>query len=566
EGEGEGEGTVVSGGETCDAPVPLAGTSGSFRFDLTGASADLDEDDFGDCTGLGSPGNDQVFSITIPAGQVLTLADAPDDDFDPVLFVINSCDANQCVGSDEGGQGSEEDVAVPNAGPGDLDVIIVLDSFDSDQSGGGTFSYSVGPVQVLDEGAVCDPNGTGGVCNSANSDQCVFDDDVGDFLCKLVLTLAEGDACDPNSSTARCDTAGAGDECVSVSAPDDFHCEVPVTLNQDDACVPNTTAAECDRSAGLACVAVDTSFACENPDAERCVAPIEITDSVFITNLSGADGGNDSCNASGGDDLTLHYVVQADFANVTFQALGVNALEVRSTCADPNSAGQCVNGGDVASVNRVAAGTDIFVLIDGDHVGDDRVVLQVTETALTEVADGDPCDPTSATEFCDATSLCFDDGSGGGAVCSPIGAQGTGLLSFGQTYLAPFECESSDFDFDTPYLAFTLTNTGGSSSSVTAFLTQPGDDGGDCFAEASIISYTDPFNPNSPEQNCQEEGDPDFSGEPNPPFGADCAQLAVTLDAGASIDLVVVGFDSFEDSSVGIGVLAPGTTVTLTPQ
>jgi hypothetical protein len=141
------ESPLLNGGDTCDTAVALPTASGTLTGNnATGFTNASNLPDTG-CTGFPSPGLDEFYSITIPAGQTLT-ASMASSAFDASLYVIDACPFDptnpaQCLAGSDQGATAVEKVSVPNTTSADLAVFIVADEFSSSETGSYTLTWSV---------------------------------------------------------------------------------------------------------------------------------------------------------------------------------------------------------------------------------------------------------------------------------------------------------------------------------------------------------------------------------------------------------------------------------------
>lgn len=131
-----------------DAPPPAAGEACSTAeaITLVGGTATItnttlggtNDESPGECAGVNSEGPDDVFSITIPAGQTLTATvDPTSAAYDPGIFLIaapaSNCDVDPpvCLASnDAGGDGDNDAITFANpAGGAAVDAFIIIDGF-----------------------------------------------------------------------------------------------------------------------------------------------------------------------------------------------------------------------------------------------------------------------------------------------------------------------------------------------------------------------------------------------------------------------------------------------------
>jgi hypothetical protein len=136
-------------GEYCANAEPLApGT----LLDQTTVGYANDYELPGSCTGFATRGLDRVYSITVPAGQQLTVLATPAADYDVAIYLLpapaSSCsdDATCLAGEDSGGEGEADEVSWVNAGGAPAPVFVVVDCFlMSDPGGTYSLTVTIGP-------------------------------------------------------------------------------------------------------------------------------------------------------------------------------------------------------------------------------------------------------------------------------------------------------------------------------------------------------------------------------------------------------------------------------------
>ncbi len=133
--------SAPSGGDTCASAITLVpGTPltnqnlGDFGNDYVGPDTGSATDCFGSTAG------DVAYTVTVPAGQVLTVLVTPEAGFDPGLSVSESaaaCDATCIATADRGSSGDPETYSYRNSGNAPKTLFIVVDGYDGSS---GTFS------------------------------------------------------------------------------------------------------------------------------------------------------------------------------------------------------------------------------------------------------------------------------------------------------------------------------------------------------------------------------------------------------------------------------------------
>lgn len=112
-------------------------TTAGFQSDFSATAA---------CLGLACPGPDRFYSVTVPAGQQLTVHVVPAAGWDPAVYVLNNCGLAVCLaGVDNGGDSEPESVTYRNTGNTAQRVILGVDSVIAGNSGTFSISSSVQP-------------------------------------------------------------------------------------------------------------------------------------------------------------------------------------------------------------------------------------------------------------------------------------------------------------------------------------------------------------------------------------------------------------------------------------
>lgn len=127
-------------GEACSTATPVTLVAGQAVITDTTLGGS-NEHTPGDCAKVNSMGPDDVFSITIPAGNTLTATvDPTSTTYDPGIFLIAApaanCDVEPAVclaSNDAGGDGANDAITFANpAGGQAVDAFILIDGFRPD--------------------------------------------------------------------------------------------------------------------------------------------------------------------------------------------------------------------------------------------------------------------------------------------------------------------------------------------------------------------------------------------------------------------------------------------------
>lgn len=132
-------------GDTCGTPTPIAGTGGVASPEtLIGYANDYRSIDSSSCISMA--GVDHVYSISVPAGKILTASVAPFGVWDPSINVVvgpsSNCSADpiECQAGADGHDAGDPDTAVyTNDTEEDQTVFIIIDSYDGRQ---GTYTLT----------------------------------------------------------------------------------------------------------------------------------------------------------------------------------------------------------------------------------------------------------------------------------------------------------------------------------------------------------------------------------------------------------------------------------------
>ncbi len=116
--------------ETCNAAIVLTGTGGTETGTATygGLNAEAYETPDNECTTYSSTGNEQVFEVTVPAGQTLTATMGNNGGaIDAAIYLLDGCPGTTClIGTDDG---QDETLTWTNNDANPVTVFIVADRF-----------------------------------------------------------------------------------------------------------------------------------------------------------------------------------------------------------------------------------------------------------------------------------------------------------------------------------------------------------------------------------------------------------------------------------------------------
>jgi hypothetical protein len=129
-------------GDTCGTATAV--TPGTLSAQTTvGYSNDYHYDDAAtSCTAYRTLGPDRVYSISVGAGQKLTVTVEPDSTYDPAVYLVaapatNCTVAPTClIGADAGFTGGQEQVEWTNSGGSPQVVFIIVDGYTASTAGG----------------------------------------------------------------------------------------------------------------------------------------------------------------------------------------------------------------------------------------------------------------------------------------------------------------------------------------------------------------------------------------------------------------------------------------------
>lgn len=127
---------AVPVGDTCLNPLPLGeGTEIAGSLASEQVAHDYDAAACFEERSL-TTGPDAAYKVDVPADSTLTVTINPNDDLDPVLFLLeaegSTCNRHRCLGAvDDGYEGSSETVTYVNEGTTTQTVYLIVDSFAS---------------------------------------------------------------------------------------------------------------------------------------------------------------------------------------------------------------------------------------------------------------------------------------------------------------------------------------------------------------------------------------------------------------------------------------------------
>ncbi len=182
------EGGSCALADTCQGDVPMLSPRTEF-LDIDTSSLANDISDIGSCTGSDAPGNDGFFAVEMVAGEkwhfhVRTL----NDEADPSLYVLRSCDARTCQAGDAidvCDAGSDEHLSFVAPAPGRYIIGV-----DARVSGGA--AYQLLPVRpVCGNGGMPEHSETCDDGNVNSGDGC-------DESCLAELSTSASEEVEPN--------------------------------------------------------------------------------------------------------------------------------------------------------------------------------------------------------------------------------------------------------------------------------------------------------------------------------------------------------------------------------
>ena len=502
-------------------------------------------------------GDEDCYSFTvIDAGILRATANSPGCEArttDPQIDLYDAADLTSTIASSDDVNGFCPDL-LASLTPGTY-VICVVGGTSNAAFTGAAFHVEIGPINVLATGATCDPNDIANVCNAANSEQCLFDGT--SSLCAAPITLTDGTVCSLADQVHVCDAVN-GSACLSGSAPDDLHCAVQNQLGAGDVCIANTTANVCNAAAGLVCTNDGAgNFTCVNPDTAACTATTEIADAtqpVTVTTNAVSTIGS-SCEGSARTDAIAHFVADASAAFIAIHVSTLDSFDVisaRTTCDAIATEAGC----DIFASSldfAVAGGSDVFLLV-GSFNPTTAVTFTITQTPVVELGPGATCAPASVSAGC---SVAQSLACAASLTCSDATIVAADLAAADPTWNRDgVTCGSGTtaVHFD----RYTVTNSGGVATTLEALTRNPNSIvAGTCEPDTFLHAFS-AFDPAAPTTGC-------LSGDDDGGEGTHCSALTTPLAAGASVDIVVSGFDAGEIGAYRLELIAPGTTITVSP-
>jgi len=276
-----------------------------------------------------------------------------------------------------------------------------------------------------------------------------------------------------------------------------------------------------------------------NPDTAACdPARIVELDARPFTGTIGPDNivaGN--CTAVDRNETILHFA-PTDFPlmRITFsEDTGISAISVRTTCDVPTSELGCNTFGDTV-IDQVAAGTDLFVVVENETSGAFTLGVTIEETLLLNT--GDACDPANDLQICPAGDVCIDATGGTAPTCTtPETVTLSGSLDNGtDATWSRFnaDCAVADPVHVTPFDRYTLTNNTAAALTAIIEITSVGDPTVCPFDTFLHVTGSPVDPPTATIDQCIEGDDDDGVGA--------CSLIQRSIPAGASVDAVVSAF------------------------
>lgn len=151
-------------GDTCQSAEPITLSSGMATVSATTATASLYANDYvpTDASCEDGEGNDRVHAVTVPAGERLIATVTPQTGFDVTLNLVGGpaamCDASPIVcleSADNGSSGGAETVTYVNPTGSPVEVLLVVDGYDSDDEGTYDLAVTVGVIPPPPAGDTC---------------------------------------------------------------------------------------------------------------------------------------------------------------------------------------------------------------------------------------------------------------------------------------------------------------------------------------------------------------------------------------------------------------------------
>jgi hypothetical protein len=135
-------------GDWCSTAIPLTPGAPQATYNTAAFGNDLESPNLPNTCRVGSVGRDLVFSVTIPAGKLLSVSAQPASTWDLVLASFGDCAqaAASCLGYKDGpGNGGVETLEYRNSGSTDRTVFVSVDGFLAQDAGSFTISATLLP-------------------------------------------------------------------------------------------------------------------------------------------------------------------------------------------------------------------------------------------------------------------------------------------------------------------------------------------------------------------------------------------------------------------------------------
>ncbi|MFW5878279.1 MAG: hypothetical protein ACOCVR_00535, partial [Myxococcota bacterium] len=129
-----GEPLAVPENDQCSDALLLDASAGEVTAEECTWLASNDLEPGSDCTGSPTAGPDVAYAVDLTAGDLLTVTLDPEEGFDAAVYLLESCDAAQCLtGADESFVSEPESISHVAASDGRYFVIV--DSWNASEAG-----------------------------------------------------------------------------------------------------------------------------------------------------------------------------------------------------------------------------------------------------------------------------------------------------------------------------------------------------------------------------------------------------------------------------------------------
>ena len=334
DGEAQEDAAPPAEDDTC-ATATVISTPGTLSGQTT-AGYTADYDPGSTCTGYAAEGPDRVYSITVGAGERLTVTVAPDAGYDAAVYLVDGSDPANCTaaptclaGADEEAGGGAEMLSWTNSGGSAVTVFIIVDGYGTDDFGGFTLDTAVGTPPAGDSCATAEviatPGTTSGTTvgfgndyfDGSSTDGCTSSDSGPDRVYsitvpagqRLTATLTPVDSgFNPSiyliaAPASNCDVSPrvclAADSSATTSSPASVQYLNAGASDQDVLIVIDS-----DSGAGAGAFTLDTAVAVP-PAGDACSTAEAIT-APSTTNSTTLDLGNDYSGGSSTNGCTSY--------------------------------------------------------------------------------------------------------------------------------------------------------------------------------------------------------------------------------------------------------------------